>query len=179
MKIIIRNLANLVKTQNEQQQKNIDNKNNIMRFLTIISLVFLISCNTNDDPGCFVSDLDFTNLEAAYSCENTKNLVQIDLQDTFTLIQSQSEYDAQVSGPCTPQIDFSLYTLIIGKQGLANGNTSISYNYINDCAVDLNTLTVTFNQNATAEAPNLTYHILSPKVEATTTVEVTININSI
>jgi hypothetical protein len=76
-----------------------------------------------------------------------------------------------------PQIDFTLYTLIVGKKGLANGNTSISYDYSNDCAADINTLTVTFNQNATAEAPNLTYHILSPKIATTTLVEVIININ--
>jgi hypothetical protein len=148
-----------------------------MRFLTFILLFTFISCNTSDDPGCFVSDVDFTNLEGAYSCENTKNLVEIDLQDTFTLINSQAEFDAQISGPCMPQIDFTLYTLIVGKKGLANGNTSISYDYSNDCAADINTLTVTFNQNATAEAPNLTYHILSPKIATTTLVEVIININ--
>jgi len=146
-----------------------------MRILTIISLIILTSCSNDDDAGCFVSDVDFTNLEAAYSCENTKNLVEIDLVDTFTLINSLAEYDAQVSGPCMPQIDFDIYTLIIGKQNLANGNTSISYDYINDCATNTNTLTVTFNQNETAQAPNLTYHILSPKIDDNTTVEVLIN----
>ena len=145
-------------------------------FLTIISFV-LISCSSNDDAGCFVSDVDFTNMEAAYSCENTKNLVDINLQETFTLIKSQAAYDAQITGSCMPQIDFDVYTLIIGKKGLANGNTTISYDYSNDCATDTNILTVTFNQNATTEAPNLTYHILSPKIAESTTVEVIININ--
>jgi hypothetical protein len=148
-----------------------------MRFLTPILLLIFISCNTSDNPGCFVNDVDFTNLEGAYSCENTKNLVEIDLQDTFTLINSQVEFDEQISVTCMPQIDFTLYTLIIGKKGLVNGNTSISYYYSNDCSVNINTLTVTFNQNATAEAPNLTYHILSPKIATTTMVEVIININ--
>lgn len=148
-----------------------------MRLLTIILLIFFISCSSSDDPGCFVSDIDFTNLEAAFSCENTKNLVEIDLENTFTLIKSQAEFDAQITGPCMPQIDFDLNTLIIGRMALSNGNTSISYDYSNDCATDTNTLTVTFNQNNTDVAPNLTYHILSPKIAESTTVEVITNIN--
>lgn len=148
-----------------------------MRLLSILITIFLVSCSSNDDPGCFVSDVDFTNLEAAYSCENTKNLLQIDLEETYTLINSQAAYDAQITGPCMPQIDFSIYTLIIGKKALANGNSSISYDYRNDCATDTNTLTVTFNQNETTEAPNLTYHILSPKIAESTTVEVIVTTN--
>lgn len=144
-----------------------------LRSLFILTtLMVLTSCSNNDDPGCFISEVDFTNLEAAYSCENTKNLVEINLKDTHTIINTQAEFDAQISGPCMPQIDFDIYTLIIGKKGLANGNLSISYDYINNCATDTNTLTVTFNQNATTEAPNLTYHILSPKIAKSTTVEV-------
>ncbi len=150
-----------------------------MRILSILITILLISCSTNDDSGCFVSDIDYTNLEAAYSCENTKYLVDIDLQDTFVLINSQAEFDAQITGTCMPQIDFETYTLIIGKQGLANGNTSISYDYINDCEIDTNTLTVTFTQNATTEAPNITYHILSPKIAESTTVEVITNISTL
>lgn len=146
-------------------------------YIFVFFFLTLLSCSNNDDPGCFVSDIDYTNLEAAYSCENTKNLLEIDLQDTFSLINSQEEFDTQITGPCMPQIDFDIYTLIIGKKGLSSGNTSINYDYINDCATNTNTLTVNFIQNATTEAPNLTYHILSPKIAADTTVEVIININ--
>ncbi len=150
-----------------------------MRVLSILLTLLLISCGGKDDPGCFVSDVSFTNLESAYSCENTKNLMEIDLQETFTLIQTQAEFDAQITGACMPEIDFTIYTLIIGKKALSNGNTSISYDYTNDCATDINTLTVTFNQNETDVAPNLTYHILSPKLEESTTVEVITNTSTI
>lgn len=138
----------------------------------------LNSCGSSDDPGCFVSDINFTNLESAFDCENTENLLEIDLQDTFTLINTQADFEGQTSGPCAPEIDFENFTLIIGKQSLANGNSSISYDYTNDCATNSNTLNVTFNQNATTEAPNITYHILSPKIEEGTTLEVIIEINN-
>lgn len=147
-------------------------------YILILSLLVLTSCSNNDDPGCFVSNVNFTNLEAAYSCENTKNLLEIDLVDTFTIINSQIEFDKQVSGPCMPQIDFDIYTLIIGKKGLSNGNSSISYDYTNDCETNKNMLTVTFNQNATTEAPNITYHILSPKIAEGATVDVSLTINN-
>lgn len=140
-------------------------------------LVLVVGCSQEDDPGCFVSDVAFTNLEAEYDCEDTKNTLEIDLQDTFTVIDTQERFDALVTGPCLPTIDFETYSLIVGKQALANGNTTISYDYSNDCATNTYTLSVTFNQNDTLKASNLTYHILSPKIETTATVVVTINSN--
>ncbi|EDM45462.1 hypothetical protein SCB49_06632 [unidentified eubacterium SCB49] len=148
-----------------------------MRLLPILLILLFVSCSTKDEPGCYVSDVDFTNLETAYGCENTKSQLDIALENTFTFINSQTEYNEQTSGTCMPDIDFDTYTLIIGKKALSNGNTSISYDYSNDCATATNTLTVTFYQNETTEAPNLTYHILSPKIDEGTTVEVIININ--
>ena len=39
-----------------------------------------------------------------------------------------------------------------------------NYELVEDCETTAKTLTVTFNQNLTTEAPNLTYHRLIPKL---------------
>lgn len=144
----------------------------VIHFGFISLLLLLTACPQKDEPGCFVSDVAFSNLEASYDCENTKNTVEIDLVNSFVVIKSQEDFNALVTGDCQPIIDFETYTLIIGKQELANGNTSINYDYSNDCETNMYTLSVTFNQNETTEAPNLTYHILSPVLDETATVEV-------
>jgi hypothetical protein len=61
-------------------------------------------------------------------------------------------------------IDFGTYDLIIGKRGLRTGNILISYELIENCETNVLTLTVTFLQNETLEAPNLTYHVLTAKI---------------
>lgn len=145
--------------------------------ISLLCVFLLLSCSTKDDAGCFVSNVDFTNLEAAYNCENTKFAIDIELENTFTIIQNQTEYETRVSGDCNVAIDFETYSLIIGKQALTNGNTFISYEYTLDCAINTYALVVTFNQNETEIAPNLTYHILSPKIsdDAIVTVQTVIN----
>lgn len=90
--------------------------------------------------------------------------MEIDLADEFTIIRSQSVFEAMVTGSCQPQIDFSTYDLVIGKRGLSNGNTSIDYTLVEDCETGDQVLMVTFHQNDTTEAPNLTYHALIPKL---------------
>lgn len=143
--------------------------------LTIITLC--IGCSSSDDPGCVSLPVDFTSLETEYGCENTKNLLEIDTTEVFTILSSQQEFEAITSGPCMPQIDFTTYDLIIGKRDLSSGNNSISYEATQDCSTNILQLTVTFNQNATTEAPTLTFHILVPKLlnPDTTIVDIVIN----
>lgn len=50
------------------------------------------------------------------------------------------------------------------KKSHGNGNHSIIYELIENCETGSENLTVTFNQNETNEAPNLTYHSLIPKL---------------
>jgi len=90
------------------------------------------------------------------------------------VISSQEVFDVLVSGSCTPNIDFNVYDLIIGKQGLRNGNISISYELIEDCETNVLTLTVTFLQNVTFETPSLTYHVLTAKLADVEALEVKI-----
>jgi len=133
--------------------------------IIIISILFLgiISCNSDDDD-CDDTILNITSLEIEYGCINTKYQMDIDLSENHMIIRNQLDFAEFVSGSCQPTIDFSVYDLVIGKKGLANGNSSIDYELIEDCKTGNQNLIVTFNQNETTEAPNLTYHALIPKL---------------
>lgn len=130
-------------------------------FTLSVVLFITIACN-NDDDNC-ATEIDITNLEDEYGCTNTEYDMDIDLSDEYTIINSQTAFDSLVTGHCNPEIDFISYDLLIGKKGLPNGNISIDYQLIENCGTGHQTLTVTFNQNETTEAPNLTYHALIPK----------------
>lgn len=146
------------------------------QFLIIILFIGCISCH-DDDDACTDISLNTTSLESAYNCNETKYQMDIDLTDNYVIIRNSSDFDELVTGNCVPEIDFSMYDLVIGKKGLAHGNTSIDYELIEDCTHGNQTLRVTFNQNETTEAPNLTYHSLIPKLgeEQGVTVEIIIN----
>ncbi len=132
-------------------------------FYLLVTVFLFVSCKNNDD--CEDLNVATTSLEAKYGCVNTKYQMDIDLSQTFTVIKNQTDYNALVTGSCQPNIDFVTYDLVIGKQALGNGNTSINYELIENCQTGNQTLKVTFNQNETTVAPNLTYHALIPKLK--------------
>lgn len=147
-----------------------------VKFFLPLFFVICVGCPQKDDDRNPCEDVlvPITSLEAEYGCTNTAYETEINLDDTFTVIRSQEVFDVLVSGTCTPTIDFNTYDLIIGKQGLRNGNISISYEFIRDCETNLLTLSVTFLQNMTLEAPNLTYHVLTEKIADIDTLEIEI-----
>ncbi len=146
--------------------------------ILIISILFLgiFSCK-NDDDDCTDTIINTTSLEIEYGCTNTKYQMDIELSENYMIIRNQLDFAEFVSGSCQPNIDFSVYDLVIGKKGLANGNSSIDYELIENCQTGNENLSVTFNQNETTEAPNLTYHALIPKLgdEQVLNVEIVIN----
>lgn len=149
-----------------------NNHHSFFILIMFIGTTIISSCGGDE---CTPQSLSTSSLEAEYGCTNTKHQMDIALSNDFTVIRSQNVFDELVSGSCTPEIDFDRYSLIIGKQGLTNGNTSIDYDWKDECE-DNFTLMVTFQNNITAEAPNLTYHALVNALQdnARVTVEVTI-----
>lgn len=83
--------------------------------------------------------------------------------DEFLIIRNQTGFESHVSGNCHPDIDFSSYDLVIGKKQLTTGNNSIEYQLTENCETHHYTLGVTFHQNESTVAPNLTFHRLIPK----------------
>lgn len=133
--------------------------------LTLVCIPFLFStqCDEDDDYNCTVETLETSSLETLYDCTETKYQMDIDLSDDYIVIQDQETFNNLVTGSCMPEIDFTTYNLLIGKQGLASGNTLITYSLSrNICVSEQWELIVQFDQNETTEAPNLTYHALIP-----------------
>lgn len=139
-------------------------------------LILLFCCSSNNPETCDDTVIEIKSLESEYGCENTKYQMDIALVNNYEIIRSQMSFDSLVSGSCKPQIDFITYDLVIGKKRLTSGNTSITYELVRDCKTKMLRLTVTFNQNITTVAPNLTYHALIPKLKDDETVEVLIQI---
>ena len=137
-------------------------------------LFFLIVSCSDDDKVCKYNLIDTTSLEEQYRCSNTKFNMDIDLSNEFKVITNQSDFDQQVSGDCQPEIDFETYDLVIGKAELPSGNDSIAYQYIDNCKANTFVLKVTFSQNETFIAQNLTYHQLVPKLRGNALIDVQI-----
>lgn len=146
-------------------------------FLLVTSFASICSCESDDDV-CLPIFLEITSLENEYDCVNTPYQMDIDLSEQFVIIRSQLVFDELVTGSCTPDIDFGVYDLLIGKKGLSSGFDSINYDgLVKDCNTGHLALTITFVLNATAEAPNVTYHALVPKLAEGENINVTILTN--
>ncbi len=128
-----------------------------------LMLIALISCS-NEDDNCSDRTINTTSLEMEYDCTNTKDDLDLDLSDDYIIIKDQASFNSSVTGNCNPNIDFSTFDLVIGKKQLTTGNDSIEYELTENCKTGNLLLEVTFKQNETTEAPNLTYHRLIPKV---------------
>ncbi|MFT4611678.1 MAG: hypothetical protein ACJA1H_001250 [Glaciecola sp.] len=146
----------------------------IINFIAAVSIIFAMQSCSNDDD-CSPLIIDVTSLEIEYGCTNTPYQMDIDLSEDFIIIRSQAVFDDLVSGTCAPQIDFEAHDLLIGKKGLTNGFESIDYDRLTkNCENNQLSLTISFVLNATAEAPNVTYHALVPKLGENEVVNVTI-----
>ena len=144
---------------------------------TIIISVFLaciLSCSKKDD--CKEELLTSKHFESDYGCDNTKHTLIIDLTNDFTIIRSKEIYDSKVSGTCHPEIDFSLYDLIIGKQTSPNLNASILYDFRRVCPKNELTLTVDIIQSPATQPDNVVYHALIPKLGDEETLNIKINL---
>ncbi|WP_028873620.1 hypothetical protein [Psychroserpens burtonensis] len=150
----------------------------IINFIVAISLIFITQSCSNDDD-CIPLTIDITSLEVEYGCINTPYQMDINISEDFIIIRSQTIFDDLVTGTCTPQIDFEAFDLLIGKKALTNGFDTIDYDGLEkNCDNNQLSLSISFILNDTAEAPNVTYHVLVPKLpenELITVSLVTIN----
>ena len=143
-------------------------------FFASIFLSLLSSCDKDVDCQEQQS-LPVTSLEQEYGCTDTRYGLAIDLSDDYTIIRSQSGFNDLVTGSsCKAEIDFSKYDLLIGKKRLSNGNVSIDYALTRVCPSNKLRLKATFNQDISAQAPNITYHALIPKLKGKESVDVEI-----
>ena len=137
-------------------------------------LICILSCSKKD--ACKEELLALKHFESDYGCDDTRHTLIIDLINDFTIIKSKEIYDIKVTGSCHPEIDFSLYDLIIGKQSSGNLNATISYDFRRACPENVLTLTVDLFQSLLTQPDNVVYHALIPKLGAKETLSVKINV---
>jgi hypothetical protein len=75
-----------------------------MNMNIILPLIFIIcvGCSQKDDDRNSCEDIlvPVTSLEAEYGCTSTPFEMEINLEDTFTVIRSQEVFDVLVFGTC-------------------------------------------------------------------------------
>jgi hypothetical protein len=134
-----------------------------MKYLivTLALLVGLSSCKKNDCKEEIISTKHF---ESEFGCVNTKHDLSVDITNNVMVIRSKEDFDSKVSGTCHPDIDFSLYDLVIGKQATAYSNDTILYDYRIPCPEDKLTLTVDIVQSDLNVADTVVFHAMIPKL---------------
>jgi hypothetical protein len=136
-------------------------------------LSFLASCKKND---CNEKILTTKHFESDYGCQPTKYSLVVDLQNRAKIIRSKESYDKEIAGPCHPEINFSIYDLVIGKQSSVNTNDTIIYDYRSVCPNNVATLTVDIVQSLLAEPDNVVYHAIIPKLGDEETLNIIVNV---
>jgi len=136
------------------------------QLLLLFAILIISSCNREDD--CSSPTKNRTkNLEEIYGCENTKEQMNVDLNNDYIIVRSQQSFNEHVMGNCNPQIDFEVYDLVIGKKMLTTENRYIDSFLSRNCNnPNRISLQVIFYQNEATESQNLTYHALIPKLNS-------------
>jgi hypothetical protein len=131
--------------------------------IILTALLSIVSCNKKDN--CIETQMTTKQFDSEYGCSDSKNTLKIDLVNNVTVIRDKTTYDSEVSGGCHPEIDFSVYDLVIGKQSIDYPNDTITYDLRNACPDNILTLTVNLIQSSVAEKDTVVYHALIPKIE--------------
>jgi len=135
-----------------------------------------MSCSKKDD--CTDEILSIKNFETEYGCENTRFSLVVNLNNECTVIRSKEAYDSQVSGPCHPEIDFSLYDLVIGKQSTGNYNDTVIFDLRKTCPEKQLRLIIDVLQTDLTLPSTVVYHALIPKLADNENLNIVINIKN-
>ena len=128
------------------------------KVLILTALGFLTSCTNKENCEDILLSVEHL------ACENSKYSINIDLSNNYAYIRSEEEYDLLVTGTCHPEIDFSNYDLIIGKQASGNENDTIYYDLRRTCPENRLTLNIEIVQSDLTRHDNVTYHAVIPKL---------------
>jgi len=134
-----------------------------MKYLIVVLalLAGLSSCNKND---CKEELRPVKHFESEFGCVNTKHNLLVDVTNNVIVIRTKEDYDSKVSGTCHPDIDFSIYDLVIGKQATAYMNDTILYDYRIACPENKLTLTFDIVQSDVNVADSVVFHAMIPKL---------------
>ncbi len=141
-----------------------------------VLVVSLYACHHDSDSINNDSsdiNIEVKHLETEYGCTD----IEVNLTNDYMVIRNFSDYTQHVNSNCQANVDFSTYDLVIGKQQLSNGLASIDYELTKEHETSNLNLKITFTLNDTAEAPNVTYNALIPKLDEHQELNVEVVIN--
>ena len=139
-------------------------------------LICIMSCTKKDD--CKEEIISIKNFETDYGCVNTRFNLNVNLNNECTVIRSKEDYDNQVSGTCHPEIDFSKYDLVIGKQSTGNFNDTVLFDLRRICPDKELTLTIDVIQLDITQPSTIVYHTLIPKLVDNETLNIFIKLEN-
>lgn len=146
-------------------------KSFIQIFLLLAITTWLTACSKQAAEVDKEEIIETENLEKAYGCTHTTSLLSYRTwpatgQSRLFAIRSQEDFDQIVkTATCSPDIDFSQHTLLIGVEALNTGYSGITYQLrkITKGGQDGLELTISFQLNAATVMSEPTWHILIPK----------------
>jgi hypothetical protein len=127
----------------------------------IITLI-LSYCKKDD---CKEEPIAFKTFETDYGCPDAKNSIEVNLIDNVLFIRADESYDSSVRGACHPDIDFTQYDLIVGKQGSVYMNDTILVEYERGCPKENVNLKITLVQTQTIGPDTVVYNAVIPKLQ--------------
>lgn len=152
------------------------------RVLTLYSSLLLAlslnSCSTNcgtDPQPCQPQPLPISSLATEYGCTAEPQLRQKPAEAYSVFIRTQAEFDQLVGGECHPAVDFKLFDLVIGRNGGSSGER-YRYDYRQECPSGQRVLRVLVQPGITNDFVFQSYHVLVPKLLATETGEVRVEV---
>ena len=131
-----------------------------------ICVVFLLitSCSEDNNSAQTCVPTKYNTVQLGtypYLCNSTA-ILDINLDNNFTVLKSQDEFNTQVSGwHCV--INFYEFNLIIGKISLEHDIESVSYDLSKDCSNTFH-LIVTLTLYTNANPKNYLYNSIIPKL---------------
>jgi len=147
-----------------------------MKNVIIISVffMFILSCIKKDE--CLVEQMIPYHFESDFGCDNTMRSLKIDLTNNCALIRTIEDYNNKVSGACHPEINFSWFDLIIGRQSSDYLIDTILYDLKWSCPDNEYILTVDMVKSATVLQDTVVFHAIIPKIADWEGLKININV---
>jgi hypothetical protein len=130
----------------------------------VLSAIVLFTLTTCKKDKCLERIIAVESLEGVYGCSDTRNGLEINLDNTAIIITNQTDFNDRVSGSCLPVIDFIKYDLLIGRKSTTSIVDTIYYDYRTDCPDMDRIMTVEIIQTPATALDNPVYHALIPKL---------------
>ena len=134
-----------------------------VRFIYVILLIsLLVACGDSSD--CESGPLEVMSM-GDLGCTNSVNLMKIRTMQEFELIRDQESYDALITGPCSPVINWDENDMVAGNIQLNNGLINLEEKANFNCSTNTLLITILVHLNETEVAQEVFFGFVIPKLD--------------